>query len=100
MAKKRTFKPQKLKIVSKTHILSLKKFFLVRQIVFLATTASPIDLKQRKMYIKGGGPIMEKEYIKTLLELLKQTPKNKKEAITQLKQIGVLNRKGKLAKSH
>jgi hypothetical protein len=52
------------------------------------------------MYIKGGGPIMEKEYIKTLLELLKQTPKNKKEAITQLKQIGVLNRKGKLAKSH
>lgn len=67
---------------------------------FLATTASPIDLKQRKMYIKGGGPIMEKEYIKTLLELLKQTPKNKKEAITQLKQIGVLNRKGKLAKSH
>ena len=32
--KKRTFKPQKLKIISKKHILSLKKFFLVRQIVF------------------------------------------------------------------
>ena len=63
-------------------------------------TASLIDSNSRKMYIMGGGPIMEKEYIKTLLELLKQTPKNKKEAITQLKQIGVLNRKGKLAKSH
>lgn len=43
---------------------------------------------------------MEKEYMKTLLELLKQTPKTKEEAIMQLKKIGVLDRKGELAKSH
>ena len=41
---------------------------------------------------------MDKAYLKTLLDMLKQTPANKAEAIKQLKQIGILNRKGELVK--
>ena len=52
------------------------------------------------MYIMGGGLIMDKEYMKMLLEMLKQTPKTKEEAIEQLQKIGVLDSKGELVKSH
>ena len=52
------------------------------------------------MYIMDGGPIMDKEYMKMLLEMLKQTPKTKEEAIEHLQKIGVLDRRGELVKSH
>ncbi len=43
---------------------------------------------------------MDKEYMKMLLEMLKQTPKTKEEAIEHLQKIGILDRKGELVKSH
>jgi hypothetical protein len=100
MAKKNFQAPKAQNHFKNTHIAPQKVFSKLNKMIFPATTASPIDLRQRKMYIMGGGPIMEKEYMKTLLELLKQTPKTKEEAIMQLKKIGVLDRKGELAKSH
>ena len=42
---------------------------------------------------------MDKAYLKTLLEMLKKTPANKTEAVKQLKQIGVLDRRGELVKA-
>lgn len=57
-----------------------------------------VDLTASNMYIVVEVILMDKAYLKVLLDMLKETPATKAEAIRQLKQIGVLNCKGELVK--